>query len=130
MTQRSGDGLPALNVNYIVWADIVWAYSNTQLTFRSDNLVALAGIARYMKTLLDDTYIAGLWLRHLPGELLWRTEGANSVIYREDEEERHQPIEESYRAPSFSWAPTDKTINPGEAHVARYILVEVCCVYF
>lgn len=59
-----------MNHQYGVWADIAKTYSRTRLTFNSDKFIALAGIARYMKTVLNDTYVAGLWVRYLPGQLM------------------------------------------------------------
>ncbi|KAK3984921.1 hypothetical protein QBC44DRAFT_167083 [Cladorrhinum sp. PSN332] len=56
---------------YEIWAEIVFKYSCCELTFESDKLPSLAGAARYMKGILQDTYVAAIWLRHLPTQLAW-----------------------------------------------------------
>jgi len=84
-----------------------------------------------MKTVLHDTYVAGMWLRHLPLELLWST---NCVGLDHD-----GTISSSYRAPSFSWASTDLPIDPSpEVRFLREplqptragIIVDVCIVRY
>jgi len=46
------------------WDDLVQAYSICQITFTSDKLIAISGIARHTQELtqwLDSDYLAGLW---------------------------------------------------------------------
>ena len=109
--------------NYLKWADIVEVYSQTQLTFASDKLVAVGGISRQMKGSLKDTYVAGLWLGHLASEILWRADGDKEVF---------PPATGSntYRAPSFSWASTDLAVVPGEPYLDNRILTDLCCVKY
>ena len=47
-----------------------------------------------MQNLLDDEYLAGLWTRYLPYQLLW--------IKRQDTPMSTESLE--YRAPTWSWA--------------------------
>jgi hypothetical protein len=77
---------------YALWASIVANYSNCRLTQETDKLVAFGGIAERMQLILDDTYLAGLWRRHLARHLLWRCFDRNSSEPRQ------------YVAPSWSWA--------------------------
>lgn len=88
---------------YRPWEAIVEEYSRCALTMPGDKLVALSGAALEMQTLLNDTYLAGLWRGSLVAELLWY------VPHWQEEPEsfRSQP----YRAPSWSWASIDGNIE-------------------
>ena len=77
------------------WAFIIEDYASRRLTFAKDKLPALSGLARQMSRIRPgDTYLAGLWSKDLPNNLLW---GVTS-------EGRRPP---TYRAPSWSWASLD-----------------------
>jgi hypothetical protein len=80
------------------WLTIVKAYTKLDLTYGSDKLIALAGIAevanRAMKLPKTD-YLAGIWRSDLLVDLLWRMANAGSRRAT------------TYRAPSWSWASTD-----------------------
>ncbi|KAF8853699.1 HET-domain-containing protein [Acephala macrosclerotiorum] len=54
-----------------VWSDIVRRYCKCFLTFQTDKMLALAGIAQHMKPRVQDDYVAGMWLRYLASELVW-----------------------------------------------------------
>ncbi|ERF68968.1 hypothetical protein EPUS_09022 [Endocarpon pusillum Z07020] len=57
-----------------VWDEITRIYSRRRLTFSSDKLVALAGIAARMTgKFKPEDYLAGLWRPSLPKSLLWYT---------------------------------------------------------
>ncbi|KAK8198122.1 heterokaryon incompatibility protein-domain-containing protein [Phyllosticta capitalensis] len=89
------------------WIQVVSDYSKTRLSFSSDKLVAISGLANDMKKRLregniqpqkplDDSqdsvvYLAGIWNNMLPLGLLWELNFPRS------------PRPE-YRAPSWSWA--------------------------
>lgn len=91
----------ATDDNY--WHQLVEIYSRRQLTQHSDKLPALSGIANAISTVrIGDTYLAGLCKDSLSFDLTWRTqcgEWADST----------KPLE--YRAPSWSWASVDGTIE-------------------
>ncbi|KAK3317382.1 heterokaryon incompatibility protein-domain-containing protein [Cercophora scortea] len=87
-------------MNY--WADIVTNYTACNLTFGSDKLIALSGVASLARDLMGgDEYLAGLWRRGLGSQLLW---WADSLVARPGE----------YRAPSWSWAAVDGPISPNQ----------------
>lgn len=74
------------------WESVVTEYTRRQLTFSSDRLAALAGLAARVHTEHPEVeYLAGLWSDTLHKSLLWETV-ANS--------ERIRPN----IAPSWSWA--------------------------
>ena len=57
---------------YYVWSRLLEKYSKTTITFPTDRLVALSGLAQIMSEALEDEYVAGLWKSILPSQLLWR----------------------------------------------------------
>lgn len=81
---------------YQLWAKLVHAYTNTQITRPEDKLPAIAGIAKRTAAVLHDTYVAGLFRGSLPSCLLWRTLG-DTVVARVAQ----------FRAPTWSWACLD-----------------------
>lgn len=83
-----------------LWKGIVELYTTKRLTYTSDKLVALAGIAKLMEQALDDQYCAGLWRKRLVTQLFWSCE-----------EEELRPRPKPYRAPSWSWASLDGRIE-------------------
>jgi Heterokaryon incompatibility protein (HET) len=90
-------------VPYDVWSGIVEAYSRSKLTYESDKLVALAGLAMEIAQIFQrDGYLAGLWQSGLPYSLMWTANGdTDNAIVRP----------RKYRAPSWSWASLDGSIT-------------------
>ncbi|KAK1673243.1 heterokaryon incompatibility protein-domain-containing protein [Colletotrichum godetiae] len=86
---------------YHYWCNIVKAYTRAKLTFPGDKLVALSAVAKTVRELLEDRYVAGMWRRYLERELLW------TVVPNEA-----QARPSAYRAPSWSWAAVDGQITP------------------
>ncbi|CAG8975341.1 hypothetical protein HYALB_00005671 [Hymenoscyphus albidus] len=59
------------------WNDIVPDYSNRSMTKEQDKLVAISGLAKDIESEVhnyekNSEYLAGLWERFLPHQLLWR----------------------------------------------------------
>ncbi|OAL40547.1 IRE protein kinase [Fonsecaea nubica] len=81
--------------NDIIAAD----YSTRQLSRPSDKLIAIAGLAKYASKMMGSTYIAGVWSHAIREGLLWKRNASTG---------RHQ---ETYRAPSWSWASQDSAIR-------------------
>jgi len=88
---------------YEQWNRVVEIYSKTQLTNVCDKLIALSGIAKMMFDQIGGRYVAGMWLRYLESQLLWRVDPVyeNGRFYSNS---RRSP---PYRAPTFSWAAVD-----------------------
>ena len=108
---------------YKAWTAIVNTYSQCQLTFDSDKLIALAGIATHIKPIINDTYVAGLWLRDLPLQLLWNTATGT------EQESPPKTVAAGYRAPSFSWASVDLPVELAYRE-NKTIIVDASCVVF
>ncbi|GAP83086.2 putative flavin-containing monooxygenase [Rosellinia necatrix] len=84
------------------WREVVEQYTQRQLTFHSDRLAALAGIAsRAHSTSPDVRYYAGLWSDTLPSTLLWTVERRIEYGRFWDFDSRRV---EPRIAPTWSWA--------------------------
>ncbi|KAF5718750.1 heterokaryon incompatibility protein [Fusarium mundagurra] len=81
-----------------LWCCLVQEYCECSLTFPSDKLHAMAGIAKLFETATGDEYVAGLWRSRFIELLHW---SAAEV----------KPLQSTdYRAPSWSWASIDSRI--------------------
>jgi hypothetical protein len=91
-----------------LWKRVVEVYSKTKLSYSSDKLIALSGIARKFSEMFPRDsqcdYVAGMWSkpRYLESQLLWQVE----PVYRDGVPENYSK-RDSMRAPSFSWASLD-----------------------
>lgn len=76
------------------WKDIITLYSQRDLSYDDDKLVALAALAQAFHAYIQVPYLAGLWSGPaLPSLLLWEPVGyGTSSTYQ------------AYVAPSWSWA--------------------------
>lgn len=87
---------------YIFWTHLVETYSKARLSYTSDKLIALSGIAKRFSKKTECDYHAGLWRTSIEYQLLWhvaRSGRPNSAP--------------AYRAPSWSWASVDgETFQP------------------
>lgn len=97
------------------WHQLVKMYSTKQLTFSSDKLLAIAGLAKqYMarNRLHDYDYLVGLWKPQLPHALLWRVERGRRPT--------------KYRAPTWTWASIDGEVTfPEAGQSSRETCIEV-----
>lgn len=59
--------------HFVKWREIVEDYSNRHLTFQTDKLIALQGIATVFPSAHEDELLGGIWRNDLPGGLLWVT---------------------------------------------------------
>jgi hypothetical protein len=113
------------------WVNFVELFTQRSLTYDTDRLYALSGMAATISTSKKGSFLAGLWKEELPLGLLWRTKAdyhtRNTVMSR-----RHQ----KYYAPSWSWAsvtgPIEYIALPGRDYsfelVPDLTIVEATCV--
>ncbi|KAK2612607.1 hypothetical protein QQS21_001379 [Conoideocrella luteorostrata] len=101
------DSSSGVSIDHCTWWPFLQDYmTSAQLTFQSDRLVAIQGIATLIQNLTDTTYCGGFWLNDdLPCSLLWKA--GPDVLLRPKE----------FRAPSWSWAAVDGTV---ELHPNRH----------
>jgi hypothetical protein len=79
---------------YEMWQTWIEAYSLMSLTYPSDKLIAISGVAKMVQSVVGDEYVAGMWRKDLLYQLVWH--GGRTNI--------RPPV---YRAPSWSWASVD-----------------------
>jgi hypothetical protein len=79
--------------DYPVWKWLVTSYSSRKLTFKSDKLVAVQGLAAEFGKRTKNTCAHGLWLEDLPEDLFWYGE-------------RQLRRDVGNNMPSWSWAST------------------------
>jgi hypothetical protein len=72
----------------------VHKYSSCDLTFPSDRLVAISGIAKSAQSAVPDDYFAGMWRRNIEHSICWYRGSITPL--------RKRPA--IYQAPSWSWA--------------------------
>ncbi|PVI05745.1 HET-domain-containing protein, partial [Periconia macrospinosa] len=80
------------------WRSLVERYTQTQLTYKSDRLPALAGLAKTWAKVSGDRYIAGCWMKNLPLSLLWTTDLRTEST-------------ELLQRPSWSWVSFDGPVR-------------------
>ncbi|RSM10849.1 hypothetical protein CEP52_003305 [Fusarium oligoseptatum] len=108
-----------------VWNRVPRIYSRCALTFSSDKLVAISGIARYLKTFLeDDVYVMGVWASAITAQMLWQCD-RNRI---RDDRISHDTLGElgplampaaqiasiplgPRQGPTFSWVSADLPVN-------------------
>ena len=94
---------PNLDLCLSNWKRVVQQYTHGQLSYESDKLVAIAGLAKHMQRVLltpNITYLAGLWSFELIDWLMWRVS------------ETLRPLSsKAYRAPSWSWASVEGEVE-------------------
>ena len=93
------------------WRSTVTRYSLRNLTYTSDKLPAIGGIASQFAKLTGDIYHAGCWWSSIARDIMFTTSG---------EEGRVTP----YRAPSWSWASYNGRIDwPNDHEVSATLVV-------
>lgn len=86
-----------------LWSKIVQLYTRCDLTLGKDKLVAISGLAKHIHDQTGEQYLAGLWRGGLEAQLCWKSRTAT-------------PRPEEPRAPTWSWASVDGTVNLSSLH--------------
>jgi hypothetical protein len=117
--QRGVIGLETLYKN---WRYIAADYNNRQLTYPTDKLPAIAGLARYISEVSGDSYEAGMWRQDMISELMWLSPSHHKNIPLKDWiETLAHPV--PYIAPSWSWASNNDYMEFRE-HLATRLKLE------
>ncbi|KAK0740081.1 heterokaryon incompatibility protein-domain-containing protein [Schizothecium vesticola] len=113
------------------WMVLVERYSRRNLTYGSDKLPAIAGLAEMAATenrptgmsfSMDDVYFAGIFRSDIPAQLLWFVKDDPDGVEegKIQPPKRRHPDPSHYRAPSWSWASVDGRISyPLEVRLTR-----------
>ncbi|KAI0633199.1 heterokaryon incompatibility protein-domain-containing protein [Trametes polyzona] len=91
---------------WMAWGRVLQEYTLRAVTFPSDKLVALAGLAEDFHRILDTDYLAGLWRSNILLDLLWKRD---TFSFRSSQS-RSFCRPPAYRAPSWSWASSEVPI--------------------
>jgi hypothetical protein len=87
------------------WGKVASVYSARQLTYSSDKLIAIGGLAEVFSESLGIRYVAGLWEVNLEHYLNWiASEEIPSHVPQ-------KPRPSEYRGPSWSWVSVDDPIR-------------------
>lgn len=87
------------------WENLVREYSQRTLSFPSDRIPTLSGLASDMLLPGEGRYFAGLWELSPPQALLWIT------VVEINERSWAGRAPERYQAPSWSWASTNAAVG-------------------
>lgn len=98
--------------NKHTWDIVHKAYANTRLTFPTDRVLALAGLAKYFQCCFQDTYVVGMWRQTLHINLVWEVP---SRKWRRVWSETDKKKLSQYRAPSWSWLSVEGTTYLSQA---------------
>ena len=90
-----------------MWMELVTEYSSCNLTFLSDKLIALSGVAKHIERVFSIEYCAGLWGHDMAQGLAWYRIGDTDMTHRFPRKIDTIP----YRAPTWSWACLDGRIS-------------------
>jgi hypothetical protein len=97
--------------------DICREYSRRGLTYGTDKLPAMSGVAKRLQAMIGGEYLAGIWSVGFREGLLWSALPGGSGVTRGGE----------YRAPSWSWASVDGEVvyyragfNPSFSPASRH----------
>lgn len=96
----SGFAINDVDMRAYQWRKLVEEYSALNLTYESDRLPAIAGLASQRDRLQHDGYFAGLWQASTTHDLLWQVRGTPAP----------KPTQKSPIA-SWSWASVGRPIS-------------------
>lgn len=100
--QKNGDRIASFLRS---WQKVVSAYMDCDLTYASDKMIALSGIADEFRNISNDVYVAGLFNNgFLTEQLLWQVVGKQVSG-------QHSARPYIHRAPSWSWLSLDARIT-------------------
>ncbi|KAI1053561.1 hypothetical protein LB506_012519 [Fusarium annulatum] len=85
------------------WKELVDLYTRRNLTRQTDRILAISGLAQIFSPMRGE-YTAGLWVKDLPGTLLW--ENCSTVLYPRP----------SDQGPSWSWTAINGPVTWAAGH--------------
>lgn len=93
-----------------MWRHMAVQYSRPMLTFASDKLPALSGLAEQLRRQTGHRYLAGLRYETLIFDLLWRR-GTAPWVGKVDMDPSLDRTSSTWRAPSWSWASVNGPVS-------------------
>lgn len=94
------------------WHNILYLYINRRLTYQTDKLPGLAGMASVIHSITGDTYVAGFWRKYLLVSLIWTPMSQSVREYElraiaerfEIDKPQWELKKPTLEGPSWSWA--------------------------
>lgn len=77
------------------WYFVVMDFTSRRISYATDVLPAISGLAKEIKRHFPQQYISGLWLNDIHNDMLWRSPKKGAIVRN------------VYVAPSWSWANMD-----------------------
>lgn len=113
-------GIKSRDTSFL-WHKLVESYSATNLSYQSDKLTAIDGLAQYFTAQGKHDYLAGLWTDFLWIGLLWRVKSVDGV--RRTEQTNPPPIKNRWSSrdwlfPTWSWASISGSVSWG--NISRF----------
>jgi hypothetical protein len=96
------------------WALLVEEYTRRSLTFASDKLPAISGVAKAYQNVTGKTYVVGVWQEELPSALAWFKRSREQVGVSDQQ-------------PSWSWAKMSGKVSFASVW-PRYLEEAACTV--
>ncbi|KAF3038840.1 hypothetical protein E8E12_007491 [Didymella heteroderae] len=91
------------------WFDAVREYTSRNITYESDKLPALSGIAAALQRITGDVYYAGLWRSWFVQGLLWRFQDSTIDVYIQvPKQTKNISV---WRAPTWSFAALEGVVD-------------------
>ncbi|KAK1707356.1 heterokaryon incompatibility protein-domain-containing protein, partial [Colletotrichum lupini] len=94
-----------------LWERVVQTYTSCNLTKHTDKDVALWGIAKLMRDMLDQEYAHGLWTGRLEDQLAWQVVGPPKEVDPKRKNQEVRKEKEKNPFPYWSWAHLDVPIQ-------------------
>jgi hypothetical protein len=105
------------------WRSLMSYYSKKSITYESDRLPAISGIAKYMQSLGAGEYLAGFWRDDIYESLLWLPKRVIPVLAEGDStRSTYRRRAKDYHTPTWSWISLAKCDEEGEPDGG----IEVC----
>jgi len=96
---------------FACWQSLVATYSERTLTFGSDKLPAISGLAVVVQRFTESTYVAGLWADNIVLDLCWQRYTKTADVLGAEATDAVKVFTPTYRAPTFSWASIDALVG-------------------
>lgn len=88
---------------YCSWQACVYIYTTRLLTYATDRLPALAGLASVIHSRTGSSYLAGLWEENLLSDIQWAADWW-AVDWSNSKNAANRLHVPCYQAPTYSWA--------------------------
>ncbi|KAK0641378.1 heterokaryon incompatibility protein-domain-containing protein [Cercophora newfieldiana] len=115
-----GENLPSKWQLMQRWYRIVENYSLASLSVPSDELVALDGIAQYMRPLRDCDYLAGLWSDSLAFDLVWIVTLSPTAKPGTTTQQIEASTPDQQTFPTWTWASVTSPVHWSHLILSRY----------